>query len=88
MPWDERAWDTKGVMQLSKQLTDLNNIAQKYEMQIGFHKCIIGSLNNLKNATYWDAIASNTPTNSRLQLDIGWVHYVGKEPLYFVKEIR
>ncbi|TMN73373.1 sugar phosphate isomerase/epimerase [Pseudoalteromonas sp. S1727] len=85
VPWDERAWDPKGVMQLSKQLTELNNIAQKYEMNIGFHNHN-REFESFNNATYWDAIATNTPTSLPLQLDIGWVHYAGKEPLYFIKK--
>ena len=85
VPWDERAWDPKGIMSLTKQLTAMNEIAQKYEMQIGFHNHN-REFEQFNNATYWDAIASNTPTNLPLQLDIGWVHYAGKEPLYFIKK--
>lgn len=85
VPWDERAWDPKGVMSLTKQLTELNDIAQKYEMQIGFHNHN-REFEPFNNATYWDAIASHTPTNLPLQLDIGWVHYAGKEPLHFIKK--
>ena len=72
-------------MPLTKQLTELNELAQKYEMQIGFHNHN-REFEQFKNATYRDAIASNTPTNLPLQLDIGWVHYAGKEPLYFIKK--
>lgn len=85
VPWDERAWDPKGVMSLTKQLTELNELAQKYEMQIGFHNHN-KEFEQYKNATYWDSIASNTPSNLPLQLDIGWVHYAGKEPLHFIKK--
>ncbi|PCC10730.1 sugar phosphate isomerase/epimerase [Pseudoalteromonas sp. JB197] len=85
VPWDERAWDPEGVMSLTKQLTASNEIAQKYEMKIGFHNHN-REFEQFNSATYWDAIASNTPTNLPLQLDIGWVHYAGKEPIHFIKK--
>lgn len=85
VPWDERAWNPKGIIPLAKQLKGLNEIAQKYDMHIGFHNHN-KEFEQFNNETYWDAIASNTPNNLPLQLDIGWVHYAGKEPIHFIQK--
>ncbi|KTF16828.1 sugar phosphate isomerase/epimerase family protein [Pseudoalteromonas sp. H105] len=85
VPWDERAWDPTGIMPLAKQLKELNEIAQKYDMYIGFHNHN-KEFEQFNNETYWDALASNTPNELPLQLDIGWLHYAGKEPVYFIKK--
>ncbi|MBO7925115.1 sugar phosphate isomerase/epimerase [Pseudoalteromonas sp. K222D] len=84
VPWDERAWHPTGVIALTKQLIAVNNIAQRYDMQIGFHNHD-QEFNHYKGATYWDYIATQTPANMPLQLDIGWVNYAGKNPLTYVK---
>jgi len=85
VPWDERAWQPQGINSLTEQLTQVNEIAQRYAMHIGFHNHN-KEFNQFQNATYWDAIASNTPYTLPLQLDIGWVHYAGKDPEYFIKK--
>ncbi|MDN3380248.1 MULTISPECIES: sugar phosphate isomerase/epimerase [unclassified Pseudoalteromonas] len=85
VPWDERAWDPKGIKSLNKQLSEVNELAQKYAMSIGFHNHN-REFEQFKNATYWDNIASNTPKTMPLQLDIGWVHFANKNPIYYIKK--
>ncbi|MFM9598140.1 hypothetical protein ACKI1O_53775, partial [Streptomyces scabiei] len=57
VPWDERAWDPKGIKALNKQLSEVNELAQKYAMSIGFHNHN-REFEPFKNATYWDNIAT------------------------------
>ncbi|MGO2012313.1 sugar phosphate isomerase/epimerase family protein [Pseudoalteromonas sp.] len=83
VPWDERAWHPKGIKLLTQQLTKVNEVAQKYDMSICFHNHN-REFESFNEATYWDTIASNTPKNLPLQLDIGWVYYAGKDPLYYI----
>lgn len=85
VPWDERAWHPTQITTLTKQLTDVNNIAQRYGMRIGFHNHD-KEFNQFNDATYWDYLAKNTPNSLPLQLDIGWVHFAGKEPTHYIKE--
>ncbi|WP_417698882.1 sugar phosphate isomerase/epimerase family protein [Pseudoalteromonas lipolytica] len=85
VPWDERAWHPEGVKSLVKELTKVSNYASRYDMKIGFHNHN-KEFNAFNNATFWDYIASNTPNSMPLQLDIGWVNYAGKDPLYFIKK--
>ncbi|MBB1386046.1 sugar phosphate isomerase/epimerase [Pseudoalteromonas sp. SG45-5] len=85
VPWDERAWHPTGVTALTKQLAHVNDIAQRYDMRIGFHNHD-KEFNQFNDATYWDYIAKNTPQSLPLQLDIGWVHFAGKEPTHYIKK--
>lgn len=83
VPWDERAWQPKGIDSLITQLSAVNDTASKYDMQIGFHNHN-REFEQFNQATYWDHIATNTANTLPLQLDIGWVHYAGKDPLYYI----
>ena len=85
VPWDERAWDPKRVKSLVKALTKVSNYATRFDMNIGFHNHN-KEFNAYNNATFWDYIASNTPKRMPLQLDIGWVNYAAKDPIYFIKK--
>lgn len=83
VPWDERAWQPKGIDSLITQLSAVNDTALKFGMQVGFHNHN-REFEQFNQATYWDYIASNTANALPLQLDIGWVHYAGKDPLYYI----
>lgn len=84
VPWDERAWHKQKVQSLSEQLTKVNRLAEAFDMKIGFHNHD-KEFNSFNNATFWDYIATNTPNNLPLQLDIGWVIYADKDPIDFIK---
>ncbi|MFC3031651.1 sugar phosphate isomerase/epimerase family protein [Pseudoalteromonas fenneropenaei] len=83
VPWDERAWHPTGVMALTKQLSELAPQLQKYGMQLGFHNHD-KEFAPFQNATYWDYIASNTPSAVLLQLDMGWVLFASQDPLTYI----
>lgn len=85
VPWDERAWSAQGVNELIKDLNQLNSIAMKYDMRIGFHNHD-QEFNAYNGGTYWDHIASNTAASVPLQLDIGWVHYSGKSAVEYINK--
>ena len=85
IPWDERAWHPEGVKSLVKELTKVSDYATRFDMKIGFHNHN-KEFNAFNNATFWDYIASNTPKTMPLQLDIGWVNYAAKDPIYFIKQ--
>ena len=68
-----------------KELTKVSDYATRFNMKIGFHNHN-KEFNAFNNATFWDYIASNTPKTMPLQLDIGWVNYAGKDPIYFIKK--
>ena len=85
IPWDERAWHPEGVKSLVKELTKVSDYATRFDMKIGFHNHN-KEFNAFNNATFWDYIATNTPKTMPLQLDIGWVNYADKDPIYFIKK--
>ena len=85
IPWDERAWHPEGVKSLVKELTKVSDYATHFDMKIGFHNHN-KEFNAFNNATFWDYIATNTPKTMPLQLDIGWVNYADKDPIYFIKK--
>ena len=84
IPWDERAWDKNRVQAFVKQLNQVHQNAKRYDMKIGFHNHE-KEFNPFGNATFWDYIASNTPSDLPLQLDVGWVNYAGKSATEYVK---
>lgn len=85
VPWDERAWHPEGVKSLVKELTKVSDYATRFDMKIGFHNHN-KEFNAFNHATFWDFIATNTPKTMPLQLDIGWVNYAAKDPIYFIKQ--
>ena len=85
VPWDERAWHPEGVKSLVKDLTNVSDYATRFDMKIGFHNHN-KEFNAFNHATFWDFIATNTPKTMPLQLDIGWVNYAAKDPIYFIKK--
>ncbi len=85
VPWDERAWDPNQVQSFIAQLNKVNETAQRFGMSIGFHNHN-REFEQFNQATFWDNIASNTPNSMPLQLDIGWVHYANKDPIYYIKK--
>ncbi|RZG16665.1 sugar phosphate isomerase/epimerase [Pseudoalteromonas sp. CO342X] len=84
IPWDERAWDKNQVQAFVKRLNQVHQIAKRYDMKIGFHNHE-KEFNPYANSTFWDYIATNTPSDFPLQLDVGWVIYAGKSPSDYVK---
>jgi sugar phosphate isomerase/epimerase len=84
IPYDERAYDPKGVKQVVAELNELSEKLAPFGMQIGFHNHH-AEFNAYKQSTYWDYIAESTNKNVILQLDVGWVTYAGKNPAEYVR---
>ncbi|WP_275557346.1 sugar phosphate isomerase/epimerase [Pseudoalteromonas sp. J010] len=84
IPWDERAWSNNHVPTFVKQLNYVHQVAKRYDMKIGFHNHE-KEFNAYAASTFWDYIATNTPNDLPLQLDVGWVNYAGKSAREYVK---
>jgi sugar phosphate isomerase/epimerase len=84
IPFDERAYDPKGVKQVVDELNKLSHKLAPFGMQIGFHNHH-AEFNAYEGSTYWDYIAESTNKNVILQLDVGWVTYAGKNPAEYVR---
>ncbi|WP_448213571.1 sugar phosphate isomerase/epimerase family protein [Colwellia sp. MEBiC06753] len=84
IPWDERAWSASDVPAFANELTRLSAELAKYGMTVGFHNHQY-EFASYKSKTFWDYIASNTPENVVLQLDVGWVFYANHNPIDYIK---
>ena len=85
IPWDERAWDPEGVVDMVKDLNTLFPKITAAGFAFGFHNHD-QEFNDFQSKTYWDYIALNTDKNMVLQLDVGWVNFAQKDPIHYVKE--
>ena len=59
IPYDERAFDPKGVKQVVAELNALSEKLAPYGMQIGFHNHS-AEFNIFEQSTYWDYMAKST----------------------------
>ncbi|MFT4937726.1 MAG: sugar phosphate isomerase/epimerase [Paraglaciecola sp.] len=84
IPYDERAFDPKGVKEVVAQLNELSTKLAPFGMQVGFHNHW-AEFNEFEKSTYWDYIAKSTNKDVILQLDVGWVTYAGKDPVEYVR---
>lgn len=84
IPYDERAFNTNGVHNLTLDLVRLSDVLAKKNMTIGYHNHD-HEFNSYLDATFWDYIATNTPQSVLLQLDVGWVNFAGKDAVEYVK---
>lgn len=84
VPWDERAWSPDGIDTVTKLLNEHAEKLAQYGMRVGFHNHQY-EFADYKGTTYWDYLAKNTSDNVILQLDVGWVINVGKDPVDYVK---
>ena len=85
IPWDDRAWDSEKVEELVQELSVISAKLQKHNITLGYHNHA-EEFQAFRNATYWDYIAENTPSSLALELDVGWVNYIGGDPVSFVTQ--
>ncbi|HEY7885060.1 MAG TPA: sugar phosphate isomerase/epimerase [Cellvibrionaceae bacterium] len=84
VPYDERAFDAKGIDKLIAELNTAAKTLEGYGMQTGYHNHA-QEFGDFKGATYWDYLAKNTSDKVILQLDVGWATVAGKDPIAFVE---
>lgn len=84
IPADERAFDATRVDELVAELTDLSKRLQPYGIKLGFHNHD-KEFGAFQTRTFWDYIATATPQQLVLQLDVGWVAFAGLDPVTLVE---
>jgi len=85
IPYDARAGKAESIEQT---IADLNRLTHKVEaagIRFGYHNHDF-EFGDYKQATYWDAIATSTSESFVMQLDVGWVHFMGKDPVEYVRK--
>jgi len=85
VPYDERAYSPEGVDAVNADLIRVAKKLKKHKLQTGFHNHD-PEFAPFKDATYWDYIASNTPKNVVLELDVGWATVAGKDPAAYIRK--
>lgn len=84
IPHDPRADDPKQVVDLAKELTAISTLLSQHGMKLGYHNHA-QEFNDFEQTTFWDYLASNTPSSMILQLDVGWAKFANVEPIEYVK---
>ncbi len=84
IPMDKRAFNADKVNAFISDLVALSERLKPYGMQTGYHNHW-QEFEPYNETTFWDHIASSTPNEVILQLDIGWVEYAGQDPVEYVK---
>jgi len=82
--WDVRAWDENKVDALISDLMSLYTKLSAEGFRFGFHNHD-KEFGDFKNTTFWDHIATSTPHDFILQMDVGWVTYAQKDPVKYIK---
>ncbi len=85
VPYDERAWDPIGVLEVAKELNIISQKLSKHGMRTGFHNHQ-HEFGDYEGSTYWDYIARNTNAEVILQQDVGWTNFAGKDPVNYVRK--
>lgn len=85
IPWDERAWHPTLIHEFMADLNRLYPIVKEAGFEFGFHNHE-HEFTEFNGETYWDFIAKNSDPEMKLQLDIGWVNFMGLEPIDYVKK--
>ena len=83
IPWDDRAWDAEKI---DGFITDLNTLYTKLTVEgfsVGFHNHD-QEFNTHNGSTFWDLIATSTPKDFVLQMDVGWVTLAEKDPVEYI----
>jgi len=89
IPYDARAGKLDAIDQV---INDLNRLSPKVEahgIRFGYHNHDFEFANYSAEKgipTFWDYIAQSTSDSFVLQLDVGWVNYVGLNPVDYVKK--
>ena len=84
IPYDERAWHPVKINEFIAELNHYYPIVTAAGFAFGFHNHE-KEFYDYEQYTYWDHIAQKSDPNMVLQLDIGWVNYIGKDPEHYVK---
>lgn len=84
IPYDKRANQVEHIDALVADLTAASLRANQFGLQLGYHNHAL-EFDGFQDATFWDYLAQNTPENVVLQLDVGWVNFVNKEPADYIK---
>lgn len=85
IPWDVRAWHPTLIHEFMADLNRLYPRVKKAGFEFGFHNHD-QEFTEFNGETYWDFIAKNSDPEMKLQLDIGWVNFMGLEPIDYVKK--
>jgi len=84
IPMDKRSFKDNSVDAFITDLIALSERLKPYGMLTGYHNHW-QEFEAYNKTTFWDHIASSTPDEVILQMDIGWVEYAGKDPVEYVK---
>ncbi len=84
IPMDKRAFNADKVDAFISDLVTLSEQLKPYGMQTGYHNHW-QEFEPYNSTTFWDYIATSTPDDVILQMDIGWVEYAGQDPVEYVK---
>lgn len=82
---DKRAWNKKGVYELSRLLNAASQGSRDSGIHIGYHNHD-KEFRSFKDSTFWDVLAENTLDEVVLQLDVGWATYADVDAIAYVRK--
>ena len=85
VPWDDRAMQADGIDEMVSELTRVSEALRPYGLKTGYHNHA-PEFEPYKDGTFWDYLASNTPQDVVLQLDVGWATAAGKEAAVYIRK--
>ncbi|WP_448245480.1 sugar phosphate isomerase/epimerase family protein [Thalassotalea agariperforans] len=85
IPHDKRIDDPEKIADFVAEITEISRTAKRFGMLVGYHNHA-KEFNSFADATFWDYLASNTPKDVVLQLDVGWANYADQNPVNYVKQ--
>ena len=85
VPYDQRSFDPAAIDAMNAELAVVAKELEKHGLQTGYHNHA-PEFGDFKDSTYWDYIASNTPKNVVLQLDVGWAAVAGKDGAAYIRK--
>jgi sugar phosphate isomerase/epimerase len=85
VPMDQRAFSPDGIDAVVAELTANAAKLKAHGLYTGYHNHA-PEFADFKGTTYWDYLATNTPKDVILQLDIAWAAMAGKDPAEYVRK--
>lgn len=85
VPYDKRSYDPEAVDAMNAELAVIAKKLEKHGLQTGYHNHA-PEFADFKDSTFWDYIATNTPKNVVLQLDVGWAAVAGKDGAEYIRK--
>lgn len=85
VPYDERAFNPESIDVVNAELASIASKLEKHGLKTGYHNHTPEFV-AFKDSTFWDYLASNTPKNVVLQLDVGWTAVAGKDPAAYIRK--